>query len=171
MESRLMPVDPYLIKDNVFKLIGADWMLITAGNAGSFNTMTASWGAMGELWNKKIAICFIRPVRHTYSFMEKAEYYTLSFFDETHRDTLRFCGTKSGRDVDKMSETGLTAATAESGAVYFSEARLVLECKKIYIHDLDPGHFLIGTIHDEYPDKDYHRMYIGEVVRCLMKRE
>lgn len=171
MESRLMPVDPYLIKDNVFKLIGADWMLITAGDASSFNTMTASWGAMGELWNKKIAICFIRPVRHTYSFMEKAEYYTLSFFDETHRDTLRFCGTKSGRDVDKMSETGLTAAIAESGAVYFSEARLVLECKKIYIHDLDPGHFLNGAIHDEYPDQDYHRMYIGEVVRCLMKRE
>jgi flavin reductase (DIM6/NTAB) family NADH-FMN oxidoreductase RutF len=170
MNPKLMPVDPCLIKDNAFKLIGADWMLITAGTTKSFNTMTANWGTMGELWNKKIAICFIRPVRHTYTFMEQVEYYTLSFFDEKYRDVLRFCGSKSGREVDKIAETGLTPRTAESGAVYFEEARLVMECKKIYIHDIDPAHFLDAKIDDEYPKKDYHRMYVGEVVRCLLKK-
>jgi flavin reductase (DIM6/NTAB) family NADH-FMN oxidoreductase RutF len=169
MPKELHPIDPCLIKDNVFKLIGGDWMLITAGNKKSFNTMTASWGALGELWNKKISICFIRPVRHTYAFIENVEYYTLSFFEEEHRHVLKYCGTKSGREVDKVAQTGITPVEGESGAVYFAEAKLVLECKKIYIHDLDPEKFLDQKIHNEYPEKDYHRMYIGEVVRCLVK--
>lgn len=169
MPKELHPIDPCLIRDNTFKLIGGDWMLITAGNIKSFNTMTASWGAFGELWNKKICICFIRPVRHTYSFIEKVDYYTLSFFGEEHRDVLRFCGSKSGRDVDKVANTGITPVESESGAIYFSEARLVMECKKIYTHDLSPDNFLDPKIHDEYPDRDYHRMYVGEVIRCLMK--
>jgi flavin reductase (DIM6/NTAB) family NADH-FMN oxidoreductase RutF len=169
MPQALHPIDPCLITDNVFKLIGADWMLVTAGTLKSFNTMTASWGAMGELWNKKICISFVRPVRHTYTFMEKAEYYTLSFFDEERRDVLKFCGSQSGRDVDKIARTGITPVESERGAVYFEEARLVLECRKIYINDLDPDNFLDPKIHNEYPQKDYHRMYIGEVVRCLLK--
>ena len=169
MTNGLHPIDPCLIKDNVFKLIGADWMLITAGEIKSFNTMTASWGAFGELWNKKICICFIRPVRHTFTFMEKAEYFTLSFFDEKYRDVLKFCGSKSGREVDKIAKTGLTPATCESGAIYFAEARLVLECRKIYFSDLDPAHFLDPKIENEYPQKDYHRMFIGEVIRCLTR--
>lgn len=169
MANGLHPIDPCLIKDNVFKLIGADWMLVTAGSIRSFNTMTASWGAFGELWNKKICICFIRPVRHTYTFMEKADYYTLSFFEEKHRDVLKFCGSKSGRDVDKIAKTGITPVESESGAVYFDEARLVLECRKIYFSDLDPAHFLDSKIENEYPQKDYHRMYIGEVIRCLTR--
>jgi flavin reductase (DIM6/NTAB) family NADH-FMN oxidoreductase RutF len=169
MPKELHPIDPCLIKDNVFKLIGGDWMLISAGTRKSFNTMTASWGAFGELWNRKICICFIRPVRHTYTFMEKVDYYTLSFFDEEYRDVLKYCGTKSGRDVDKIAETGITPVESESGAVYFAEAKLILECKKIYIHDLDPESFLDPKINNEYPQKDYHRMYVGEVVRCLVK--
>ncbi|MBU8932552.1 MAG: flavin reductase [candidate division Zixibacteria bacterium] len=169
MPSTLRPIDPCLITDNAFKLISTDWMLVTAGNLQSYNTMTASWGALGELWSKKIAICFVRPVRHTYSFLEKTDSFTLTFFDETYRDTLKLCGTKSGRDVDKMSLPGMTPIEGFTGSVYFSEARLVLDCRKIYTHDLDPEHFLDSKIHDEYPDKDYHRMYIGEIIQCLTR--
>ena len=155
------------ITDNVFKLIGSDWMLITAGTLHEFNTMTASWGGMGVLWNKNVCWCVIRPQRYTYRFVEDAEGFTLSFFEEQHRSILKFCGTKSGRDVDKMAATGLTPLATESGAVSFAQARLVLECRKIYIHDLDPANFLDPSIHEKYPDKDYHRLYLGEVVRCF----
>lgn len=170
MSSKFMPIDPYLIEDNIFKLIASDWMLITAGDIKSFNTMTASWGAFGELWHRKICICFVRPVRHTYQFMEKAETFTLSFFAEEYRVVLKFCGTKSGRDVNKIKETKITPVTTESGSVYFDEARLVIECRKIYTHDLNPDLFIDPTIDKEYPDKDYHRMYIGQVVRVLKKK-
>jgi len=163
-------VNVFEVPDNIFKLISKDWMLITGGTINSFNTMTASWGTFGELWNKKICICFVRPVRYTYKFMEKEDYFTLSFFTERYRKTLNFCGTKSGRDFDKIKETGLTPVESATGSVYFKQARLVFECRKIYIHDLDPTLFLDPKIHESYPDKDYHRMYIGEVINCLMKK-
>ncbi len=159
---------PEQLTDNPFKLIGADWMLITAGTKQSFNTMTASWGGMGVLWQKQVTFCFVRPTRYTYEFMERSENFTLSFFEERYRKALNFCGSHSGRDTDKVKETGLTPA-GKDGFVYFDEARLVLACKKLYFQDFNPGHFLEQRIHDLYPAKDYHRMYVGEIISCLKK--
>jgi len=157
------------LKESPFKLIGSDWMLITAGKMDSFNTMTASWGGLGVLWNKKICFCVIRPQRHTYQFIENGEYFTLSFFDESCRSKLEYCGSHSGKDVDKVKETGLTPVRSGCGAVYFAEARIVMECRKIYYQDIDPANFLDPAIDDNYPDKDYHRMYIGQILKCLVK--
>jgi len=162
-------VEPEGIRDNVFKLIGSDWMLVAAGTRDSFNMMTASWGGMGVLWNKNIAICFIRPHRYTYEFIERADTFTLSFFSEQYRDALNLCGSKSGRHVDKAATTGLTPVDGATGAVYFAEARLVLECRKIYFQDLNPAHFLDSDIHKNYPKRDYHRMYVGEILHCLAR--
>ncbi len=159
---------PELLTDNPFKLIGSDWMLITAGTPDSFNTMTASWGGLGILWERKVATCFIRPTRFTYEFAEGAPYFTLSFFEEQYRKALTYCGTHSGRNTDKIREAGLTPVN-EGGFVYFSEARLVLACRKIYVQDIDPSRFLDPKIDDMYPQKDYHRMYIGEIVKCLVQ--
>jgi len=157
------------IADNIFNLVGKDWMLITAGTSQACNTMTASWGGFGVLWNKHICWCVIRPQRFTYQFMEKAARFTLSFFDEKYRDALTLCGTKSGRDCDKVAQAGLTPRETRSGSVFFDQARLVIECRKIYFQDLDPDNFLDPKIHDEYPDRDYHRMYLGEIERCLAR--
>jgi len=170
MPKEFEKIDPRLVTENALKLIADDWFLITAGNLKAFNTMTASWGALGELWNRKVSFCFVRPTRHTYQFCEEHEIYTMSFFSEEHRQMLKYCGTKSGRDVDKAAETGITPVASESGSVYFNEARLVFECRKLYLHDLDPKHFLDPSIDDEYPKKDYHRMYVGEIVNCLVSR-
>lgn len=171
MTNKLVPIDPCVIKDNVFNLIGNDWMLITAGTLKSFNMMTASWGTMGELWNRKVCFCFVRPTRHTYQFITKAETFTLCFFDESYRETLNLCGSKSGRDIDKVAATGLTPVATEYGSVYFEQARLVLECRILYTHDFDPERFIDSKIHDSYPEKDYHRMFVGEVIRCLARPE
>jgi flavin reductase (DIM6/NTAB) family NADH-FMN oxidoreductase RutF len=162
-------IAPEQLSENAWKLVGSDWMLITAGTPDSFNTMTASWGGLGVIWGKSIAICVIRPQRHTYGFVEKSDHFTLSFFSEDHRDALKYCGSVSGRDEDKIEKTGLTPVTAESGSVYFKEARIVLECRKIYYQDIDPDHFLLPEIDDNYPAKDYHRMYFGEILRCLSR--
>jgi flavin reductase (DIM6/NTAB) family NADH-FMN oxidoreductase RutF len=159
---------PELLAENPFTLVGKEWMLITAGSPESFNTMTASWGGMGVLWERKVAFCFIRPTRYTYEFVERSDFFTLSFFEERHRKSLTFCGTHSGRDTDKVRETGLTPVKA-GGFVYFEEARLVLACKKLYFQDIAPERFLDEKINDMYPQKDYHRMYVGEIVKCLRK--
>lgn len=160
---------PEDITDNPFKLIGKDWMLVTAGNRTSYNTMTAAGGSMGTLWGRKVCFSFIRPPHYTYEFMEKADFYTLSFFEEQYRDILTYCGTKSGRDVNKVEDTGLTPVF-DDNTIYFAEARLVLICKKIYFQDIIPGHFLDAKIEESYPLQDYHRMYVGEIVKCLMTK-
>ena len=169
MADGFKEVRPEAITDNTFKLIGSDWMLITAGLPGSFNMMTASWGGLGVLWNKKICFCVIRPQRHTYGFMEKSRDFTLSFFDEKYRCVLDFCGSHSGKDVDKAAQTGITPVEGSLGMVHFAEARLVLECRKIYFQDMNPAHFLDPSIETNYPKKDYHRIYVGEIMRCLSR--
>ncbi len=156
-------IKPNDIHDNVFNLIGDEWMLVTAGTMASFNTMTASWGGLGVLWNKNVSFVFIRPCRYTYQFIEKSDTYTLSFFEPKYKHVLNLCGTKSGRDCNKVQEADITPAETKNGAIYFTEARLVVECKKIYYQDLNPDHFLDSGIEKNYPEKDYHRMYVGEI--------
>lgn len=157
------------LKENAVSLFDDRWCLITAGNEKSWNTMTASWGAMGELWNKDVCFCFIRPQRYTYEFTEREEFFTLSFFTEEYRKALAYCGRNSGRDVDKAKETGLTAK-ATDGSISFEEAEIILVCKKLAFQDIKPDGFVDPTIDKAcYPDKDYHRMYIGEIVRCYVK--
>ena len=64
-------IKPTEITDNVFKLLDKDWMLVTAGTLEDYNTMTASWGHMGIMWNLPIAIAWIRPQRYTYEFVNR----------------------------------------------------------------------------------------------------
>jgi len=167
----LMKVSPESLKDNVFKLIGNDWMLIAAGSLKSYNMMTASWGAMGVLWNKNVCFCFIRPDRHTRSFVENNEVFTLSFFGNEYRDALNICGTMSGRDTDKAKKAGITPVKSPSGSVCFKEARIVIECKKLYFQDIDSANFVDAGIKALYPKKDYHRMYVGEITNCLINND
>jgi flavin reductase (DIM6/NTAB) family NADH-FMN oxidoreductase RutF len=170
MNSPLFTVtDPEKITDNPFKLIGSDWMLITAGSRESLNTMTASWGGMGVIWNKKVCFCVVRPTRHTRLFTDNSSYFTLSFFEERYREVLNYCGTHSGRDVNKIKETRLTPLFGDD-TIYFAEARLVFQCKKLYYQDINPANFVDPTIDERnYPLKDYHRLYVGEIVSCLVK--
>ncbi len=169
MVTKFKEIEVQQIKDNGFKLIGKDWMLITAGAKNSFNTMTASWGGFGVIWRRNICWCVIRPVRYTYKFTEKNVLFTLSFFGEKYRKVLNYCGGHSGNKVDKIKATGLTPVTDIKDAIYFKEARLVMVCKKIYFQDITPKNFVDKSIDKNYPNKDYHRMYFGEVVKCLYK--
>lgn len=157
---------PKEISGNTFELIGDKWMLITAGNSEGFNMMTASWGGLGVLWGKPVSFAFIRPARHTFGFMEKGDYYTLSFYGEEYRKQLNLCGTKSGRDTDKVAETGFTPTFSDEGAPYFAEAELVLVCRKMYADDINPEMFADKSIEKWYND-DYHRVYVGEITEVL----
>lgn len=170
MDTLFKSLAPEELHENFFKLIKDDWMLVTAGNMGNFNTMTASWGTMGILWNKPIAVCFIRPHRYTFEFVEKNESFTLSFFDLKYREILDFCGTHSGRDIDKVGHTGLLPLETERGNITFEQSRLVLECRKIYADTLDPANFLLTDVAERnYPSRDYHKFYIGEILGCYRK--
>lgn len=155
-------ITPEEIKGNPFLMLGKQWMLVTAG-ASKYNTMTASWGGFGVLWHRNVCWVVIRPSRHTFGFMERESHFTCSFFDERYRKALEYCGSHSGRDADKAKQTGLTPVH-EKDCTYFREASLVIICKKIYFQDLDPKCFIDRSIEENYHEKDYHRMYVGEIV-------
>ena len=155
---------------DIFKKIDKDWFLITAGDEKLFNTMTASWGTMGTLWNKSVVICFVRPVRYTFDFIDNVDIFTCSFLGKEHKKILSYCGAHSGRDADKIKITGLAPLQLENGGISFEQSETVIECKKIYFDDIKPVFILPEEIDDEfYPNKDYHRMFIGEVQTIYKK--
>lgn len=158
-----------LAAEDAFTLIGKEWMLITAGTPDHYNTMTASWGGIGWLWNKPVAFIFVRPERHTYGFLEDNEHLTLSFLgnDKAMRDAYTFCGSKSGRDFDKAKETGLTPEATEHGAVTFKQARLVLEGRKLFRSEFANEQFLdkevLSRWYNDLPGGGLHTMYVVEI--------
>ena len=159
--------------DNVFRLVGKDWMLLTAAGRDAagrepVNTMTASWGGMGVLWNRPVAFCFIRPQRYTFELTERTDRLSLSFLGEEHRAALRLCGTKSGRDTDKFAEAGITPAK-EDGTPFVGEANLVLFCRKLYADDLKKSAFLDPVLLDNYKQDDFHRVYVCEIEEAYVR--
>lgn len=154
---------------NPFTKIGKEWMLITAGNEENFNTMTASWGGLGVLWNKDVAFTFIRPSRYTFEFTEREEYFSLCFFPEEYRNALMFCGRNSGRDCDKIAQTGLTP-TFVDGVPCFEEASLVLICKKMYSQEMNSACAFCDDVRKNYAENEpYHTFYVGEIVKAYEK--
>ena len=151
------------LKDNPFDLIGKQWMLITAGNEEKCNTMTASWGAVGVVWGKPSATCYIRQSRYTKTFVDDSEFFTLTVLKDGCRDALNLLGSKSGRDMDKMHESSLTPVMVE-GQPTFEEAKLVLICRKVCKTFIGPDDMTAEIRERSYADRDYHTMYIGEIV-------
>jgi flavin reductase (DIM6/NTAB) family NADH-FMN oxidoreductase RutF len=142
------------------------WLLLTAGEnrPGAFNSMTISWGALGVIWHRPLAVVVARPQRYTREFLERFDTFSVCAFGEDHRSALDMLGTMSGRDTQKMRDCGLTPiALSRIPCPGFDEAKLILECRKTYFDDLKPAHFLADFIAPNYQG-DYHRMYFGEVL-------
>jgi len=161
-------INPGALAENPFELIGTDWFLLNAGTEESgFNFMTCSWGQMGILWNKPSVTCYVRHSRHTFGFMEGQDLFTLNFFGQEQRDALKFAGSHSGRDCDKLAETGLHTVILD-GAVSFEEAKLTLVCRKRFAADLDIADMPKDIAEQFYGDHDVHKMYIGEIIAAYI---
>ena len=157
-------------KDDVFSLIGDRWMLVAATDKdGKTNAMTASWGGLGVLWGKKVAFVFIRPQRYTKKFVDDAQNFSLSFFEESYKPMLGYMGKVSGKNEDKIKKSGLTVQYKD-GAPVFKEASLTLICRKMYRQTLEEDCFIDKTnIGKWYPQKDYHDMYVAEIVDEIIR--
>jgi len=145
-------------------LFDRQWALLTAGDyeLKDFNAMTIGWGAIGTMWSKPFAFVAVRHSRYTYEFMEKYDTFTITAFPKEYHDALKLLGTKSGRDSDKIAQSGLKPEPSTSiAAPSFKEAELVIECRKVYENDLNPAHFLDESIYKQYPKRDFHRIYYG----------
>lgn len=162
-------ISPDKIPGNIIKMLSEDWMLITAGNDAKFNTMTASWGGLGVLFNKPVAICFINPARYTYQLMESNDTYTLTFYTEAYRDALDYCGKVSGRDTDKIKGSGLTPITTPDGSKAFSQAWMIIECRKLVSQSLSLDAINNAAEREKRGAQPMHKMYIGEILNVWVK--
>ncbi len=170
IEQKELMENPSALSINPFEMIVKQWYLITGGTMDHYNTMTASWGTMGIFWGKPVVNVFIRPQRYTFEFVEAGELFTLSFFDESYRAALNFCGSHSGRDYDKAKECGLTPRDFD-GAVGFAEAQTVFVCRKVYSYDIKPEEMIDPAIEKWYPSHDYHRCYFAEILGVYQKEK
>ena len=161
-------ITPFMLDDNIFKLISKDWMLITAGDRKKCNTMTASFGGFGVLFFKNVAQIYVRPERYTYEFLEQNPQFSLSFFDEAYRGVLQDCGRTSGRDVDKIAKNNLEVLYTDDDTPYFSQAKVTIICKKIYAQDLSRDCFIDKQADEKtYSSGGVHRMYVGEILKIF----
>ncbi len=157
------------LNENVFEMIGKDWLLLTAKKDDKVNTMTASWGGVGILWNKKVVYIFIRPQRYTKEFMDSSEKMSISVLTNEYRKELQYLGTASGRDEDKIAKANLTLKE-DKGVPYFEEGRLTFICRKLYAQELEEKDFIDKEIIEtSYPERDYHTMYVVEIEKILEK--
>ena len=155
---------------NPFEKISKEWMLVKARDKEKSNTMTASWGGVGIMWRKNVVTAYIRPQRYTKEFMDSNDLFTISFLPEEYRKAMSLCGSFSGREVgDKWKLSGLHPHYVD-GTTGVEEADMIFVCKKLYAQEMKSECFIdVDCDTTCYPDKDYHTMYIAEIVKVLKK--
>lgn len=170
----LKQINPTEIDEKFIDLIGNKWMLVTSGTLDSFNMMTASWGFAGYIWGFPAAMCVVRPTRYTKEWIDKTHSYTLTFFPDKYKKTLQTLGTKSGREMDKMHDSGLTPIQLPTGDVGYEEAVLTLVCRVAYEQNMTQSSFLDKTIMPRWYPKgssDLHTMYIGQITAAYIRNK
>ncbi len=168
-------ISPEELSDNVFKLVGKDFTVISAGNETHYNSMTASWGGFGILFNKPTTWCFLRANRYTLELIKQQQSYTMTYFSDEYKDQVLFLGSKTGRDTEKMKEVSLTHVLTPAGNSSFKEAKLIIECKLTEISTVHPDDFYTQEgkdfIKEGYDDaKDYHKLIFGEITNVWIKK-
>ena len=169
MNRHFNEISPFELNYNFFNGLSNDWALLCTGNSEKqANIMTISWGGTGILWNKPVAICYVRPQRFTFEILKECNNFTINFFDHNkYKNELSICGTKSGRDINKFEKTGLNLKKIGNN-IGVQEAKLILSCKILYSDFLKEENFLEKKIVEEfYPTKDLHKFFIAEITNVL----
>lgn len=163
ISSKELAFTPFDMKD--------EWMLVTAEKDGKVNTMTASWGGFGVMWNKEVAFIVIRPQRYTKEFVDSADSFSLTFFDKSYLKKLAYLGKASGRDENKIEKAELTI-THDGDVPFFEEAHTAIFAKKLYVQRMGGEHFLDREIIPRwFPENDFHFLYIAEITKVLVKED
>ena len=175
MDSSFISINPKDIKENPIRMFGDDWAVVAAGNKENFNELTVSWGALGDAWwdNMPIAIIFVSATRYTHEFLEKYDTFSINVFPKEFRKAVAYIGSHSGKNEDKVAKTGLEVDFTEQETPIFPQSRLIIECRKVYSHDLDRSKFTESLI-GNYNQKKFlgvvpHTVYFGEIFNCWEK--
>ena len=151
------------------KLDGAG-ILLVAGDPP--NPMTIGWGTIGHIWNKRIFTLMVRPVRHTFTVMESVKDFSVCVLADQYRQQLNICGTKSGRDINKITVCNLGVEKCiKADSFYLAESNIHFECRIVHKHYLNPETLDPAIIKRYYPKKDFHMVYYGEILGIYRRNE
>lgn len=140
-------------------------LLCSVSSEGKPNAMTIGWMTAGVAWGKPVLAVCVRPSRHTYTYLEQVPEFTVNVLPPKFAEALQFCGTASGRDVDKFAHTGLTPVSARRVKVPIIQQAVVhYECRIVHKNDILPEQLDPDILRHYYPQPDYHRVYMGEVL-------
>jgi len=163
-------LDPKTLEGNIFSLLDDRWGLLTVKDGEGCNPMTVSWGGAGILWGKPVITVYVRSQRYTRHLIDGEPYFSLTFLPEELHQAAVICGSKSGRDTDKVKECGLTVLS-DREAPYFQEGEITFICKKLYEQEMTVDHFADKELGEKwYGDGDCHKLYIGEILALLKKK-
>ena len=163
-------ISPEKFDYSPFRLIGKNWLLITTPDEtkqSGANAMTASWGGVGILWNKSVATVYVRPQRYSFGLCEKSARFSLCILPEQYREALKLCGTKSGRDTDKLKDCSLSC-TEIDGVKVIEQSKVAMLCRKLYADDIKKDNFIDEEPLKNYRANDFHRFYILEIEKILV---
>ena len=163
------PVKPEDIENGAYSFVGQK-IIITCKNGDKVNAVSAKWGGVGYVWDKRVTVIFVRPNRYTRECLNNSGEYSISFINqETYRGALKYLGMVSGRDEDKIAGSRLTV-NYDEGIPFIDEAGEVITCRVIYSQPFDASCFVDKSIIEEiYKDGNYHIMYMGEVKKILLR--
>lgn len=165
-----IPISLYEHAGHILEQLPKGVLLSSAAN-GHMDTMTIGWGTLGTDWNLPVFTVFVRESRFTKTLLEANPEFTINIPlpGADVRKILGYCGTKSGRDVDKFEMMDLHAVAGEKvSAPAIAELPLTLECKIIYKQDQDPAAIQKELIHRYYPTGDFHTAYTGQIVAAYI---
>lgn len=148
-------------------------VLVTTKAGDKLNSMTIGWGTYGTEWSSEMFAVYVRESRFTRELLDQNPEFTINIpLSEYDKEILKVCGTKSGRDIDKIKELGLTLEEPEIISVpAIKEFPLTLECRVVFRQKQEIE--LIDKKFDKfYPEeangKDAHFAYYGEVVKAYI---
>ncbi len=161
--------------ENIFTLVNKDYSVITAGAVPEHNSMIASWGGYGIMFNKPVSWCFLRANRYTLEKMREGQSYTICYFSEEYKSDIMIFGTKSGRDSDKMNEVTLTPVSTPDGMPAYKEAKVIVECKLTSVTTVSKSDFYTQEgrdfVQEGFDDaKDWHKLVFGEITHIWVKK-
>ncbi len=161
--------------ENIFNLVSKDYSVITAGAVPEHNSMIASWGGYGIMFNKPVSWCFLRANRYTLEKMRESQTYTICYFPEAYKSDIMIFGTKSGRDSNKMSEATVTPVSTPDGMPAYKEAKVIVECTLTSVTTVSKSDFYTeegrNFVQEGFDDaKDWHKLVFGEITHIWVRK-
>ena len=163
-------IDAFDYASHICKALKPGGVLLTTKAGGKVNSMTIGWGTLGVDWSLPVVIAYVRESRYTKELLEENGEFTVNIpYGEFDKRILGYCGTKSGRDTDKIADLGLTLVDSEVVSVPgIKELPLTLECKVIYKEEQDLSRIPAEIIEKYYPTDDHHHVYYGQIVNAYI---